>query len=308
LKIVVVLKGNIRKRRQFDQDISLLQPAFPTAEVQVLESTSPGQARELAAAVCGNCDYLIAAGGDGTINEVINGCLQARNKDRSLTLPCFGLLALGTANDMARSLGLKGDVAELCQLLAEKETRPIDAGLVEFENSDGQPTSRYFLNIADFGIGTAVVQQLHRRNALVGSNIHYLIATMIAFLTYQKQDLQVTLDNRPPWRGKTLALIAANGRYFGSGLCVAPGAALDDGQLFITHIGNVSTLDFVRNLRHLKKGIPLNHPEARYDHAQTVEVTSKERPMPVEVDGELIGFTPARISCLPLALRFIAPR
>ena len=307
MKIAFVLKGNIRRRRLFERQLRRLKDAFPEAEVNVLESKHAGQSRELAASLCGQCDYLVAVGGDGTINEAVNGCFNAHLTNPALKLPHFAILAHGTANDMARSLGLTGRMRALCKLLEQGQTRYIDIGKLQCASTSGKFLERLFVNMADIGIGAEVTQQLGKRSCYLGSNLHYLNATLSTFLSYEHKELSVTFDGQSQWQGKTLALVVANGRYFGSGLCVAPGATLNDGQFFTTLIGNASTVDFVRNLRRLKKGIPLNHPEVRYDHAHKLEIDSEGVPAPIEVDGELIGVTPATFSILPLAVSFVAP-
>ena len=288
------------RRKEFDGDLLRLKANFPHADISVFESTYAGHSRALAEAVCGQCDYMVAVGGDGTLNEALNGCIDANTR-----LPCFGALAHGTANDMLRSLQLSGSMEELCRLISDGTERQIDLGLVSCKDTNGHQLSRYFINIADIGIGAEVVQNLSRPTHLLGSNLHYLRAVIKTFARYRKQELVVRSDRELQWQGKTLALIAANGQYFGSGLCVAPGAMLNDGQLFITLVGDASVADFALNFRRLKKGTLLDHPEASYHYAGRLDIETTEENAALEVDGEFIGYTPASIELIPGKIRFL---
>lgn len=300
MKIALILKGNISRRQEFEGELQQLQASFPEAGISVLESTYPGHSRALAEASCGRCDYMISVGGDGTLNEILNGCLSS-----PAATPCLGALAHGTANDMLRSLRLNGSIDELCDMIRDRRERTIDIGWVSCRDTSGDEETRHFINIADIGIGAEVVQHLNQQHRLLGSNLHYLRAILKTFSHYQNRELAITSDNNFHWRGKALALVAANGQYFGSGLCVAPGAALDDGQLFITLVGDASAADFALNLRRLKKGTRLDHPEASYHHARELRVECTADSAPLEVDGEFIGYTPATIRILPQRIRFL---
>ncbi len=307
MKIALVLKGNINTRHRFSLELVELQAAFPAARITVFESGFAGQAVELAAAACSHCDYLVAAGGDGTLNEVFNGCMQALDANPGLELPVLGVLAHGSANDFIRSIGLDGTAAELCSLLASGSVRRVDAGRLSFQDASGMNRQRYFLNVADVGIGASVVERLGSSGGYLGSNLNYLRAILSTFIRYRHMELRVESDAGLDWQGRTLALVAANGCYFGSGLCVAPGARPDDGELFLTLVGDASIVDFLGNLGRLKRGIPLDHPAVQYHQASSVRITSPGRPVAVEADGEFLGYTPAVIEILPLALSLLAP-
>ncbi len=302
MNITLILRGGLRRRRQLEGELRRLRRSLPRAAIEVLESGHAGHARQLAADNAGHSDYIIAVGGDGTLNEVLNGCL-----DSTSPLPCLGVLAHGTANDMLRSLDMRGTAEELAALLDSRSERCIDIGRVSCVDASGAPLQRYFANIADVGIGAEVVQHLVHRHRLLGSNLNYLLAILKTFSHYRKKPLRVSADGEFLWQGPALALVAANGCYFGSGLCVAPRAALDDGQLALTLVGDASVADFALNLPRLRRGALLEHPEASYHRAQSLELQSPEEPTPLEVDGEFLGFTPAAIEILPRRLRLLAP-
>ena len=307
MNIAFILKGDIHHRRQFEREYAELQAALSQAQLTLLESEYPGHACELAAQCCGQYDFLVAVGGDGTLNEVLNGSLRVNLGDPARRLPVFGVLAHGTANDLARSLRISGSMQELAALLRSASHRPIDVGRLQCRSEAGEALERYFLNVADIGIGARVIQHLSDNHLLLGGNLHYLRAVLRTFLKFHPSELRVESDTGLRWRGKTLALVAANGSYFGSGLCVAPGATLDDGQMFITLVGDAHITDFIRNLRRLKRGIRLDHPKAQYHHGRRLEVMHMDEPAAVEADGEFLGYTPAQIELMPAAIEFLLP-
>ena len=302
MRVAVIVKGDLHASAHYHKAYQSLREALPGFRFTHLKSKVPGQAIALARGAATNNDYLIAVGGDGTVNEVANGALQS-----GVDLPTLGILAYGTANDLVRTLGLRGDVDELVTLLASDRRQAIDVGSIRYRDAEGSEQSRYFLNAADIGIGAEVVRHLNNRQRFVGSNLHYLRSIIASLRAYQHRELSVRSNTGLDWRGRSLALVAGNGRYFGSGLCVAPGARLDDGELFVTLVGDASTWDFMRNLSRLKRGTPLNHPEVHYYQARSLTVEHRDQVAPVEVDGELLGYTPVQIDLIPRRLEILMP-
>ncbi len=307
MKLTLVLKGNITRRGHFQKSLATLRSAMPEAAISLLETRRQGQAIELAARAYDESDYLVAVGGDGTLNEVLNGYMRAREQSPQSAPPALGILAYGSANDMARSLDLHGNVDELVHLLRNGSTISIDAGKISYTDRQGEQQERYFLNAADVGVGARTVEYLNRRPRLLGSNLHYLRSVLSTLATYRPQELHVVTDSGLDWSGKSLAVVAANGRYIGSGLCVAPGARLDDGQLAITLVGEADAADFLRNLGYLRRGRQLEHPAAQYHHASKMEIGHLNAPAPVEVDGEFLGVTPVCVEVLPAAVKIVHP-
>lgn len=299
MKLTLILKANISRRRRFFRDLKVLESSLPSARIEVLESTYAGHSVELAEAACADSDYMVAVGGDGTLNEVLNGCMRYCARHHGSSPPVFGLLAYGRGNDFARAVGLEGTVKELCALLRQQSTRRIDVGRVACQSAPGQWTERYFHNIADVGIGASVVQSMDRAGKGLGGGLAYLWALLKTFVTFRHVEIEVETDTGFKWQGLSLLVVAANGNYFGSGLCVAPGARVDDGKLAVTLVGRASAVDFIFNFGRLKKGIPLDHPEAQYLAAKKISIGSEPGAAAVEADGETIGFSPAVIEVIP---------
>ena len=307
MKIAIIAKGNTRRRSELSLALERLRGAALFAGVEVLETQHPGHAIDLARRASTRADVIISAGGDGTLNELVNGCQQARQADPAIRLPTVGVLALGSANDFLKTTRLRGTADEVLALAEAGARRPIDLGRVHYTAVDGRRASRYFVNVADIGIGAAVVQELERSSGRFGANLSYLRAILAAFLRYRKPLLSVESDEGLDWQGRSLAVIAGNGRCFGSGLFATPEAAIDDGRFDITLIGDVSVIDFIRKLPALKRAEVIAHPQVSYHKARQATISSTDIACAVEVDGEYLGLTPATIELLPAAMHFLLP-
>ncbi len=305
MRITLLIKGDLDHLKCIRRDIDKLRQALPEAQITALESHEAGAIVGLAHRACEGSDYLIAVGGDGTLHEVLNGCLQHGLARQAL--PALGLIAHGTANDYARTLGLHGDIAELIGLLKNGDCRQVDAGLIHYRDARGGQARRYFLNAADIGIGAAVVSNMKATPGALGRYLRYPVAIARTFLSYQPKVLTVRSDTGLCWRGSTLALVAANGRYFGSGLCITPQARIDDGELSVTLVGDASTADFLRHLGALRRGELIRHSAVLYHRARQLDIEHHGEAAAVEADGEPLGTTPVTMDTVPGAINFLCP-
>lgn len=307
MNIVIIAKGNTRRRRELNLAVARLRAATLFDGVEVHETTYPGHAIELARGASATADLIISAGGDGTLNEIVNGCQHARQEDPAIRLPTIGVLALGSANDFLKTARLHGTADEVVALAAAGVRRPVDIGRVHYTALDGRRASRYFINVADIGIGAAVVRELEHSGRRLGANLSYLRAIFAAFLRFRKPLLSIESGEGLDWQGRSLAVVAGNGRCFGSGLFATPQAAIDDGRLDITLIGDVSVIDFIRKLPALKRGEVISHPQVSYHTARHATISAEDMACAVEADGEYLGLTPATLEVLPAAMHFMLP-
>ncbi len=254
-----------------------------------------GHAIELARTAATTSSYVIAVGGDGTMNEVVNGVLQSGN-----TTVVTGLLPCGTGNDFARSTGLQNNLTQLYQLIESKSIKRIDAGLLKLTGTDGKPTERYFINIADVGLGGYIAQRLSGYSRWMGAFLTFQRAIVSGFLRYKHQPVKAVADTFT-YEGNILSYIIANGKFFGAGLGVAPDAELSDGKFNITLGANISLWDYLLNLGNVRRSKKIKHPEMSYHTATQVTITAAQ-PLPVDTDGEFAGYTPLQVSVVPGAL------
>lgn len=269
--------------------------------VQFLQTLRKKHAIELARQAAENgCDYLIAVGGDGTLNEVVNGLF--RSKLPVNEYPTIGLLPYGSANDFAKTIQASKSIEVLASLIRSKTIGKIDLGKIILHDSG---ETRYFLNIAGIGLSAEVVGHMERAGSFLGPKLNYFINILRGFLTYRKKiaSCQATTWQ---WSGKLLQLALANGRSFGHGICIAPDAAIADGQFQAAIFGDLRIWDYLKNIARLKKGLKIDLPQVQYQEASNVLIES-EAPLGIEADGEYVGTTPATLSVLPKAIRFLIP-
>ncbi|MFA7228690.1 MAG: YegS/Rv2252/BmrU family lipid kinase [Melioribacteraceae bacterium] len=264
-----------------------------------------GHAIELSEnAVLGGTDYLIAAGGDGTMSEVINGIMKVeRSKRENLTV---GLYPFGSGNDFARTLKLSKKLSELKELIKNNSVTQIDVGKLEFINMQGQNAVRYFNNIADIGLGAEVAKRVNEGKKIYGPNFDFFKATVLGFLKYKRKQLRI-ISGKFNWTGRMLILCLANGKYFGSGLGIAPQAKINDGKFSITLAAEVSLFDYLKNLSKIRKCLPVHHPQIIYNETESCTIEPIGTECLIEADGEMIGKIPLKASMIHKEINFLMP-
>ncbi len=271
-------------------------------QVDIHITTSSVSAEEVAfQAVRDGCVYLIAAGGDGTIHEVVNGVMRCPAESRGHV--AVGALPLGSGNDFVRSIGMTGGIRELRAMIRDEAVRAIDLGLAVVTEPDGGEKRVYFDNIASLGIGSAIVEKVNRRPSWLSASAAFHGAILSTLVTWRPQRMRVRVDGGEWIDGAFQAVCIANGRFFGSGLGVAPDARLDDGRFEVVLIRDAGARDFVRFLPQLKKSQRIASPKIEYLSGGLVEVAGVGGAPSIEADGEHLGRGAVRFSVVPAALR-----
>jgi YegS/Rv2252/BmrU family lipid kinase len=299
VKIVVVLNGVSWKKTLFYRQIlPSLQSHF---SVSVKETERAGHAEELASGALTDApDFLLAAGGDGTLNQVINGVMKAGTR----ALPTLGLIPLGSGNDFARSANVSVDPEQLISLLRANQPKLIDVGRAELLDEKGKPTVRFFINVCSIGMGPEVVQRIAREQNLLGPGFTYFKGIVTTFLSLKAVPIDVTCSEGWEWKGKARAFAIANGKSFGHAVYIAPDAELDDGVLNTFLATDFPMWRFLWYLQTIKGGKKVTDPNILYKIGKTFKVESSET-LPVEAEGELIGFTPLNCTIDKQRIRFL---
>jgi diacylglycerol kinase (ATP) len=280
-------------------------------------SQQAGHIKDLAGQACAeNYEYLIVVGGDGTMNEAVNGIVEhfkikndsgADGYDWAAVKKIkIGLLPAGTGNDFARYHDLKFDTNYLKFLIEKDNTQTLDIGFTTFINRNGQKVERFFCNITDVGMGGNTAHHIHEHKiSWLSSSLNYSKAILSSFITYEKSPVRWTSEDTT-WEGKIMSMVVANGQFFGSGLGVAPDAKMNDGLFTLVTLGDITMWDYVKNLGKVKKSIPLKHKEIAYHHAKKVKIESLDgKQLPIDMDGEFVGFCPLTLECIPNAITFL---
>jgi diacylglycerol kinase (ATP) len=252
-----------------------------------------GSAAALAAkAVSQGYDYIIAAGGDGTLNEVVNGIAGRTARVR------VGLLPLGTGNDFARSINLPLEVEENIALLQAARAKPIDLVRVRSDRV------RYFVNVSAGGFSGLVDEKLTPQIKRNWGPLAYVRSAAAAFPELRAYRTTVRLDKKETFCADLYNVIVANGRYVAGGLPVAPKARLADGLLDIILIPALSKTELILLAAQVVLGKHLRTKGTIFRRAATVSIRSRPG-MWFNVDGELVGNQPATFEVMPRALHFV---
>jgi len=239
---------------------------------------------------------IIAVGGDGTTNEVVNGFFDG---DRFLGEGVrLGLISRGTGRDLVRTLGIPRDEDQAVERLRTGRTRRVDLGRVEFVGHDGTRQVRYFINVGDLGLGGDTVARVNRTTKAFGGFVSFLWGTLATVASYRNKDLVVTVDDREVARGRMCIVVVANGQYFGGGMRIAPLAVMDDGLFDVVVVGDLGRLELVLNIAKVYRGAHLDHPKVRMWRGCTVGIRGAQ-PALLDLDGEQPGRTDAIFTLLP---------
>ncbi|MDD5702897.1 MAG: diacylglycerol kinase family lipid kinase [Dehalococcoidales bacterium] len=256
-----------------------------------------GHGIELAKAAAGNgFRYLVAVGGDGTIHEVANGILQTPNAAET----SLGLISTGTGSDLSRSIGAIRSYSHACSALSNPGKLLIDVGLVEY-HQDGQTRQRYFINSAGIGFDAKVIEATESMPKFFGGTIPYLTGLARSFIGYRNRSVTMRIGDKSDEIVTVLGIIAANGKYFGGGMKIAPEARLNDNLLDIIIIGNFGKLELLRVFPRIYKGTHMMYHKVRMERDTRVTIESKQ-PFLLQADGELLGGGPVSFSIHPAAL------
>ncbi len=250
-------------------------------------------------------DLIIAVGGDGTINEVANGFFD-RN-DMINPEAALGVLPLGTGGDFRRTLGIPTRPSDAIDVLASGPATPIDVGFATFRARNGQPTSRYFVNLVSFGMGGHVAAQSKNFMRKFGGRAAFFWATVKTFLSYRGRDVHLTLDEGAHALSCFITNVAiGNGQFHGGGMWPCPAAAPNDGVFDVTIIDYAGALRLLASISVLYSGKVYSHPLVRHFEAGRILAESSST-TEIEIDGEPLGTLPLEISILPRRLRVHVP-
>ena len=280
-------------------------------EFDVALTQHAGHAETLASqAAARGYTRVVSVGGDGTVNEVVNGLMKCA------VPPVFAVIPCGTGSDFARALGIRDTPAAAVHLLQHGIAKPVDVGVVECQYN-GHSRQRYFINIADAGFGGDVIEAVNR-SPKHGGSLSYFTNVFKVLSRYQNKPLRVTLKmsdiSAIPSQmsdiytvtGRFNAIIVANGNYFGGGMRVAPHAQLDDGAFDVVLIGDTRRAEFIAAFPLIYLGKHLSHPKVNVVRATRVHIEPQEHEdVAMEAEGESLGTAPAEIFIVPKALQVL---
>lgn len=272
-----------------------------------------GDATRLAAeALRAGAEVIVAVGGDGTTNEVMNGFFAGGAPIAPHA--ALAVLPFGTGGDFVRTVRIPKDLARAVDILARDRRRRIDVGRIDLTRhaaDGGGAGTRMFVNIGSFGLSGVTDRYVNRSKKRLGGKLAFYAATAKALLDYDNQRVRLTFDGNPADAvDLTINTVAvANGRYFGGGMFIAPNAELDDGLFEVVAMGDLGLTDFLLRGQRVYAGTHLTMPKVSHRRAKTVlaEPASPGQLVELDVDGETPGVLPATFRVVPRALDLVAP-
>ena len=262
--------------------------------VEIVLSVGRGDCEEAAKrAVADGVDVLFVGGGDGTVNEAVNGVTLAGGLESTI----FGVVPLGTGNDFAQTLGIPVDVDRAVEVLQQRRVVTVDLGRLN---------GRVFVNVSGGGFIAEVSDAVTPQMKSIAGRLAYLLGGVQTLLDFDP--IRLTLHADPGGHRietDAYAFAVCNARQIGGGRLIAPSALIDDGLLDVCVIENMPTLEFVALLRKVSDGDHVTDPRVRYLRASTVKLDF-ERPVLVNTDGEVLEASSCDYSLLPRAARFFS--
>lgn len=249
---------------------------------------------------------IVAVGGDGTINEAVNGMFDA-----SGTTPpdsVFAFITSGTGGDFRKTFGIEAGTQAAIERLKHASARAVDAGRVSCLTRSGEPTSRYFINIASFGLSGLIVDSVNRARfaKLFGGSFAFAFHSALGMLRYKNRAVRIMVDGVEDEIASISTVAIANGQYFGGGMKVAPGAIVDDGLFDVVIMGGAPKGQSLAEMRFIYTGEHIRKPHVRVLRGQHVVVApvaeTRGRAVLIETDGEAAGRLPATFEILPRAI------
>ncbi|GAB4341793.1 MAG: diacylglycerol kinase family lipid kinase [Candidatus Abyssubacteria bacterium] len=272
--------------------ISPIEASFTTASDHATELTRR--------ALHDGYEMVVAVGGDGTINEVVNGFFEGG----SLINPdaVLGVISRGTGSDFIKTLNIPKEIEGAAGALRGRSVRRCDAGRLTAVGRSGEPITRYFINIADFGIGGETVERVNNTTKAFGGFVSFLYGAVVTIFTYKGKRVKVKVDDSYECEKVINNVVVANGQYFGGGMRIAPKAEVNDGLFDILVVEDTGVVESLKSIPKIYKGTHIDNPKIEYLRGKTVTAESAETVL-LDVEGEQVGRLPARFEILPRVIQ-----
>jgi len=282
MKLGVILHG--AKNNRFAQRREI-ERVFFDWELQVCVTEYHKHAEGIARQLCNDhCDVILLCGGDGSLNQTANGILHSKHPEIPLAI-----WPSGTGNDFVKTILVPNSFQELKKSIEEKRFEAVDLPYMEW---DGK--KRAFLNVTDLGLGGCVAYDMTRSKRRLGSFLTYQWLIVKNLLRFKKRLIQYELDGKI-FNARAMNFVVANAKYFGGGLGISPDSDTTDGKLEVIVIGDLNVFEYLYFVPQVKKCKKLSYRKIQYYSAKKISIET-EVPMPIDMDGEFVGFSPMVIS------------
>ncbi len=297
--------SNGRTGREWRETKPILSSIYPHMEVAFTRKRGDATALVSAALREGHSE-IVAVGGDGTINEAVNGFFDANGSISPDAV--FAFVTSGTGGDFKKAFGIEDNGPAAAVRLAHARARPIDVGQASFLTRNGVAQTRYFANICSFGLSGAIVHSVDRARIakLFGGPFAFVFHSVLGLLFYRGRTVRLIVDDVFDETVTISTVAVANGISFGGGMLVAPDARPDDGMFDVVVVGQAPRRQMLADMSLIYTGEHLGNPNVRVVRGRKVVAApvaeTRGRSVLIETDGEGVGRLPATFEILPRAL------
>lgn len=249
-------------------------------------------------------ELIVAAGGDGTVNEVINGFFD---ENGIINPDCkFGILRCGTGQGTALSLKIPSQLKDQLSLLASPFTSCVDICKISFYDFNESYRERYFISESQVGIGSAIAADVHNGYKFLGGKLAFGIVSLKHALTFKPQQLTISVDDKRLFSGDFIGVAVGNGSLTAGGMQLTPGAKPDDGFFNILIIHQMGFFSRMSNFAKIYSGSHIRSPMFTYTTGKNLRIDTGIKII-LSADGEVLGKTPCSIAMIPAALKVKSP-
>ena len=243
---------------------------------------------------------IIAVGGDGTVNEVVNGFFVEGNPLNPLCE--LGIVNCGTGGGYARTLNNMLSPGQQIELLLQSGSIPLDLGHITYQDYSGKTAIRLFVNECQIGIGSEVASKVGGKSKIFGGTIAFGLAATVQAILMKPLNLEIGYDNEAFQKFRLLGLVVGNGTECAGGMKLTPDAKLNDGFFDVLSIHNMSINQRLFNLSKVYSGTHILSPHFSIIRCKKLKIRS-DKELSLEADGEILGNSPFSIEILPAAIR-----
>lgn len=262
---------------------------------RLLRTQGPGDATRFAReALESGGRFLVAVGGDGTVHEVVNGMFDDEGKP-IVPDSVLGVVAAGSGCDLIRTFGLPGDATRACHHLTGDNTYPLDIGKISYTTTEGDRAVRYFVNVAEVGLGAAVAARADSMSPSLGRS-KYFVGFWLTLPRFKLAEVKV-VAGRKSYEGPAYLVVVGNAQYYGGGMKISPRSYPGDGVLDALVFKGPKS-DAFTMLPKIYRGEHLPHDHVEEFRVRSELVVESDRPLPIESDGEVLGTTPVTFEVL----------
>jgi YegS/Rv2252/BmrU family lipid kinase len=274
------------------------------SDFKVEFTRGPMDAARLAkAAIESGAECVAACGGDGTINEVVNGFFSNEKKVINPKVK-LAILPRGTGGDFRKSFGWDSNFLHAAQRLSKGQSQALDVGRVDFVSHERKTETRFFANICSFGSSGLVDEEANKSSKFLGGKLSFAWASAKAMAKYRDQNVSVSFDGGPFESISVTTLAVCNGQYFGGGMKMAPDANTNDGFFDVTIWSGLNLKDFIIRNAGIYSGDHTKWKETRTLRCKEVIAKSHERVL-IDCDGEQPGILECKLSLVPGAIQMV---